>query len=221
LTGETRTLDEVASKRRLADAGVPIPRGIEVAAHDVGRAALEIGFPVVLKAIDPGLLHKSDAGAVAVGLRDVKEVARALERMNSALAAPPRAYLVEAMVEGALAEVIVGVKYDASFGHALVMGSGGVLVELVGDTVTLLLPTSREAIAEALGRLRIDRLLRGFRGRPAGDRAGLVEAIVRIGAFAMKERERLLEVDVNPLLVLAEGQGVVAVDALITLADAG
>src|SRR5205823_3096242 len=106
-----------------------------------------------------------------------------------------------------------------AFGLALVIGAGGVLVELVADSATLLLPTTEAAIGEALSGLRIARLLGGYRGRPAGDVTAAVRAIAAIAAAAEALGDRLIELDVNPLLVLPAGQGAIAVDALIVLAE--
>ena len=114
--------------------------------------------------------------------------------------------------------MIIGVRYDPTFGHALLVGAGGVLVELIEDRHILLLPTTRAAIESAVDSLRVSKLLHAFRGRPAGDRAALVDALEALARLAWQERGRLCEIDVNPLLVLGEGDGVVAVDALVTLA---
>ena len=119
------------------------------------------------------------------------------------------------MVEGAVAEVIVGIKRDPQFGLVLVIGSGGVLVNLVDDSAGLLLPLDQVELTTALGRLKLDSLIRGYRGGPPGDRRALLDMVIAIADYAGRERSRLLELDVNPIVVLPEGQGVVAVDALI------
>jgi acetate---CoA ligase (ADP-forming) len=122
-----------------------------------------------------------------------------------------------------VAELIVGVKRDPVFGLALVVGSGGVLVELMRDSATLLLPTDRPTVERTLASLKGAPLLAGFRGRPKGDRDAVVDAVMAVAEFAQANRERLAELDINPLLVLPEGQGVnggaVAVDALIRMSD--
>ena len=125
--------------------------------------------------------------------------------------------MIEPMVTGAVAEVIIGVKRDPVMGLALVLGSGGVLANLVADSTRLLLPTGRDEILRALGHLKVMRLVSGYRGAPAGDLSALLEAVMAIQAYALVEKERLLELDVNPVMVLPEGKGVVAVDALIRL----
>jgi acyl-CoA synthetase (NDP forming) len=124
--------------------------------------------------------------------------------------------LVEQMAPKPVCELIVGIRNDPQFGLALVVGAGGVLTELLRDTVTLLLPVSREELAAALDRLRVARLLKGFRGT-AGDRAAALDAITTIARFALAHEAELEELDVNPLFVLPEGEGAIAVDALIRM----
>jgi acyl-CoA synthetase (NDP forming) len=123
--------------------------------------------------------------------------------------------LVERMVGDVVAELIVGIQRDPQFGLALVVGAGGILVELVEDAAMLLLPTSAEEVEAAIRRLKIAKLLAGYRGKPAADMAALVKSIMAIAAFAEAHRETLVELDVNPLMVRADGA--VAVDALVVL----
>ncbi len=220
--GEPRLLDEWDSKRRLAEFGLRVPEGRRVTGAEAPGAAGEIGFPVVLKAVGPNLAHKTEAGAVALGLDSEASVAAAVAEMTARLAARnggADGFLVERMVPNAVAELIVGVKRDPAFGLALVLGSGGVLVELLKDSATLLLPTGRLAVDEALSGLKGAPLFTGFRGRPKGDRAALIDAVMAVAAFAEAHRGSLAELDVNPLLVLPDGQGAVAVDALIRIID--
>ena len=124
--------------------------------------------------------------------------------------------IVERMVTGAVAELIIGLKSDPQFGLALVLGAGGILTELLKDSATLILPTSRPEIERALQSLKVWKLIEGFRGK-SGDRDGVVRAVEAIAAFAEAERGLIEELDVNPLLVLPPGQGAVAVDALIRM----
>jgi len=126
------------------------------------------------------------------------------------------ALLVERMVPDAVAELIIGIDRDPVFGLYLVIGSGGILVELVGDNRLLLLPARSDEIAEAIGALKVATLLKGYRGRPKGDMAAAIEAVLSIQLFALATSDRLLELDVNPLIV--RPKGAVAVDALIRLA---
>ena len=128
-------------------------------------------------------------------------------------------FLVERMVENAVAELIVGIKRDDQFGPALVIGSGGIFVELLSDNTSLLLPTDRAAVERAIRSLAVAKLLDGYRGNPAADVDALVKAILAIAAYAEANWDSLLELDVNPLMVLPEGAGVVAADALILMEE--
>jgi acetate---CoA ligase (ADP-forming) len=119
------------------------------------------------------------------------------------------------MIGDPVAELIVGIGRDPVIGLYLLVGSGGVLAELVGDSRILMLPATREEIGAAIGALKAGRLLDGFRGGPRGDLSAAVDAAMIVQSFALEKADRLLELDINPLLVLAEGDGVVAADVLI------
>lgn len=200
-------LGERDGKEVLTSWGVDVPPGVLATAEQAPAAAAELGFPVVVKA--SGIAHKSEAGAVRVDLPDTGSVRDAVASM----AGLADEFLVERMVQQAVVELIVGVRRDARFGLALTLGSGGVLVELLRDSVTVLLPAGRAEIEGALRSLRIWPLLEGFRGRPAGDVPAVVNAISAIAEHA--RRDHVVELDVNPLLVLPRGHGVVAADVLL------
>ena len=208
---------EWEAKQRLARAGVPVPRG-EVArdAAEAVAAAARLGGPVAVKAMGRGLAHKSEMGAVRLGL----EAPAGIEAAARALAPLGERLLVERMAGGGVAEVIAGVHRDPQVGLMLLVGSGGALVELAGDRAVLLAPASREEVEAALAGLGVAALVDGFRGRPAGDRAALVDAVLAVQRFAVENADRLLEVEVNPLVVRPAGRGVVAVDALLRMAGA-
>jgi acyl-CoA synthetase (NDP forming) len=207
-----RPLTEYQAKMLLAAAGLAIPDGVIAAPLDAADAARRLGLPVTVKASSGALSHKTEAGGVALDLKSPEEVRDSALRMQ-ALASE---VLIEKMVIGAVCELIIGIKSDSQFGLALVIGAGGVLTELLKDTVTLLLPTSRQEIDRALGRLRVSALIDGFRGR-RGDRAAVIAAIEAVARFAEAHAPYLEELDVNPLMVLPPGQGAIAVDALIRL----
>ena len=209
--GAPRSLDEAASKRALAAFGLPVPQGQVVPAAQVLQAADALGYPVVLKAVSEHLAHKTEAGAVQLNLANAAQLQAALNQM----AGLSEHFLVEQMASNVVAEVIVGVQRDAQFGLSLTVGAGGVLVELLQDARTLLLPVQRDEVQAALQSLRMAPLLRGFRGRPAGDVSALVDAVMAVAAYAQAHADQLLELDVNPVLVMP--QGVLAVDALIRL----
>lgn len=210
--GPAELLDEAESKQLLARHGVPFPASRVVRDADEAAGAAEaLGFPVVVKAL--GVAHKTEVGGVRLALRSAGEVSNAVIGM-SGLA---DAYLVEKMVEGVVAELIVGVARDDHFGPYLLVGAGGALVEILDDSASLLLPTTRERVSNALGRLKCARLLRGFRGAPAADIAAAVDVILAIAELVERDPGSIVELDVNPLMLLAEGRGAVAADALIRL----
>jgi acetyl-CoA synthetase len=203
-------LDEASAKAVLADAGLPVPAGHVTSAEDAPAAASALGYPVVVKAVAPGLLHKSDVGGVRVGLSSEREVAEAVAAMGEL----GGSFLVERMVADVVLELIVGVTRDPQFGPVLTLGAGGVLAELLRDTVSVLLPATRADVRAAFDRLRCRPLLDGFRG-PAGDVEAVLDAVGSVLAYVDAHRADLLELEVNPLLV--RSAGVVAVDALVRL----
>jgi acyl-CoA synthetase (NDP forming) len=215
--GNAAMLDEDASKRRLAAYGLVVPEGRVVDGGGAGAAAEDLGFPVVLKALDAGIAHKSEAGAVHLGLADGAAVTRAAAEMTGRLGV--ERFLVEAMIEDAVCELIVGVNHDPSLGQVLVIGSGGLLVEIIGDSRSILLPTDRDAVARTLDGLKAAAPMAGYRGKPAGDRDAVIDAVLAVACFAEEHRGRLVELDVNPLIVRPRGRGAVAADALIRIAD--
>ncbi len=190
-----------------------MPQSRRIAAAQAAAAATAIGYPVVMKTAGEALAHKSEVGGVILNIRSPEEAAAAASR----LAKLADTVLVEQMVADGVAEILVGVIVDADFGLTLVLGAGGVLTELLQDSQSLLPPFTRESVLAALQRLRVNRLLSGFRGKPAGDVPALVEAILAVGRYAEDHLGSLAELDVNPIIVRPLGAGVVAVDALIRL----
>ena len=210
-------LSEREAKELLARAGIPVPHGeVAQSPEEAAAAAARLGTPVAVKAVGRGLAHKSEKGAVRLGL----DTPAAVEAAGRALLPLGDGLLVEQMVGDGVAEVIVGVRRDPQVGLVLVVGSGGELVELVGDRVVLLAPASREEIEAAVSELKVTALVEGFRGRPKGDRAALLDAVLAVQRFALDHADRLIELDLNPLIVRPAGRGVVAVDALMRLAEA-
>ncbi len=161
-----------------------------------------LGYPVALKAL--GIAHKSEQNAVRLNLKDADAVRSAADD----LAGLGSGLYVERMVTGAVAELIVGIVDDPQFGPVMTLGTGGVLVELLQDTATLLLPSSREDIETALRSLRMFPLLDGYRGKPKADLDAAIEAIMGIAAFAVNNSGRIAELDINPLLVCGRARRV-------------
>jgi acyl-CoA synthetase (NDP forming) len=208
-----RTLGEHEGKAALATFGVRIPKGRRVPAHAAAAAALELGFPVVLKATGSHLAHKTEVGGVVLNVRTAADAASAAER----LAKLSDTLLVEEMFTDGVAEILIGVIVDAQFGQVLVLGAGGVLTEMLSDSVSLLPPWTHASVEAALKRLTIRKLLAGFRGKPAADVGALIDTILGVARYAAENASQLVEIDVNPVIVRPAGLGAVAVDTMIRL----
>ena len=208
------SLSEYEAKQALAAYEVPVPRSRLISPAEAADAAAALGFPVVIKATGATLEHKSDVGGVVLNVRSAAEAAAAAQR----LAGLSPSLLVEEMITDGVAEVLVGMRVDPQFGLLLVLGAGGVLTELLRDSVTLLPPFTAAGITAALGRLKAAPLLTGFRGRLVADVPALVQTALSCARYARDNLERLAELDLNPVIVRPRGQGAVAVDALIRLA---
>lgn len=210
--GEDVTLTEHEAKRALAFHGLPVPEGLTAETPEAaGKAAESLGFPVVLKGL--GVAHKTEAGAVRLNLASREAVVEAAK----AMAGVASGYLVEKMVAKPVAELIIGAMRDPVAGPVLTIGAGGILVELLEDSAILTLPTDEATIREAIAGLKIAKLLRGYRGGPKGDVDALVAAIASAASYVVSNASIVEELDVNPIMVLPEGDGVVAADALIRL----
>ena len=208
--GSEFMLSEHEAKSLLKTFGLPVPEGKICKATQAANVAKQIGFPVTIKTSSAAIAHKTEAGGVALNIKTVEEAEAAAKKI--AELAPD--VLVERMVTGAVAELIIGLKNDPQFGPALVIGAGGILTELLKDSATLLLPTSREEIIRALQSLKVWKLVEGFRGK-SGDQQAVIAAVLAVAAFAKAHSSTIEELDVNPLLVLPKGA--VAVDALIRM----
>lgn len=208
--GEIVTLSEAQAKAELAAAGVIVPGGRSAATVEEAAAAAEaLGFPVVLKGL--GVAHKTEAGAVKVNLTSRQEVITAARGM----AAVASGYLVEKMIARPVAELIVGAMRDAVAGPVLTIGAGGILVELLEDSAILTLPVTEEMIRDAIAGLKIAKLLDGYRGNPKGDIAALAGTVAAAASYVVANASKLEELDINPIMVLPDGHGAVAADALI------
>ena len=214
VSGESTILNESDAKARLSAFGVEVPSGQVVGTPDEAlSAARSLGGAVALKAL--GLAHKTEQRALRLGLSQAEEIRTAAEEL---LALSER-LLVERFTCGIVAELIVGLHRDPELGLMLTLASGGVLVELLGDSVTLLLPVSEAEVRSALAALRCAPLLAGHRGQPPADIDAAGAAIIGIADFATAHRAQLQELDVNPLAVLEQGCGAVALDALMQLTE--
>lgn len=215
-------LDEASAKAELANVGISVPRSV-VVKPDQATSFEDLTFPVVVKALSADLSHKSELGAVALSLGTSDEAWRAVCSMaeNLKKTAPEIAvsdFLVEEMVKDGVGELLVGIRRVDGIGLALTIGIGGTQAELLRDTATILLPASRDTIAEALRSLKLYQMLDGWRGRRKGDVEAAVDTIQKFSQFAISNGERFVEAEINPVIVRPQGKGVVAVDAVMRLA---
>jgi acyl-CoA synthetase (NDP forming) len=213
---EALTAIEAASQigRVLAD-GDPPALALAASPTEAVAAAEALGYPVAVKAVAAEMAHKTEHGAIALNLIDADAVDAAATRMFRISGR----VLVEKMMADGVAELIVGIDRDAQFGPYLVVGFGGVLVELIDDSHTLLLPTAREHVLAALQSLKTAPMLTGYRGLPSADLDAALDAVMAVAAFAAAHADTILELDVNPLIVRPQGKGAVAADALVRLAE--
>ncbi len=216
--GSPVMLTEDAGKAWVKVAGLPVPEGRTVAGAGAASAADTIGYPIVLKMMGNRLAHKTEMGAVMVGLDSPDAMTRAVQTMQDRVAAcDPAAvtnrFLVEAMSPRPLAELLVGIRRDPQFGYALTLASGGVLVELVGDSRTLLLPCTQGDIETALASLKVARLLAGYRGADAADIGRIAALLHGFCGNMLAGTDSFEEVEINPLFIYPAA--VVAVDVLL------
>jgi len=197
-------LDEAEAKTRLASFGLDVPAHIIVEAGALPKE-LPFAFPVVLKAM--GLAHKSEEGGVIIGLDSHEALQEAMRHMGR------DRYLIEEMISAPLAELLVGVVADPVHGYLMTLAAGGILTELLQDSVSLSLPITIEELEPALARLKIAPLFDGYRGKPAVKRAALYEAVMAIQACVMTHSKAITEIEVNPLILTSTRA--VGVDALI------
>jgi len=205
-TSETVVLNEGVAKAELAKFGLDIPTLIQVSNPvEAGIAATKIGFPVVLKG--EGVAHKTEAGAVVLNLKTARETELAAQQM------PADTYLVEEMIKGVVAELLIGVVKDPAHGFVLTLAAGGILTELLQDSCSVLIPTSELQLRSSLSNLKIYHLLTGYRGQPPADLPAILAAILAVQDYVLANAHSLEEIEINPLL--CGPTRAVAADALI------
>jgi acetyltransferase len=221
LAQQPASLTEHASMQLLAEYGIPVMRqALARSVEDAIHLAQAFGAAVALKIQSPDIQHKTEAGGIALNLGDAEAIRKGYEQiLDHARLYNSRAridgVLVQEMAPAGAVEVIVGASNDKDFGPVVVFGLGGVLVELFKDSTLRIAPVSLEEAQEMIASVRSADLLRGFRGRPAADVQALADVIVRVSHLAHDLRDEIAALDINPLMVLPQGQGVLAVDALI------
>ena len=206
------TLTEFEGKKLLKKYGIPVPDGkIITSTSEALMAAEKIHYPITLKVSDVELAHKTELGAVMLNINDplaLKKACQDLFKIGSSL-------LIEKMVQDSVAELIVGVGLDPIFGKYIIIGSGGILVELFQESIPLLFPVNREDVSLALSKLKVFPLINGYRGNPEGDVEMIIDCVM--ATVKLVSENDIDELDINPLLVLKRGSGVIAVDTLIKL----
>ncbi|MGR3679263.1 MAG: acetate--CoA ligase family protein [Paracoccaceae bacterium] len=199
-------ISEAQAKADLASFGLRIPVSLTAnSALAASKAADQIGYPVVLKG--QGIAHKTEAGAVALGLLTSEDVRTAAETM------PASDFLVEEMVGDTIVELLIGVVRDPAHGYVMTIAAGGILTEVMSDGASILLPASDAEVDEALSSLRVAKLVDGYRGKPAASRAAILRAIRAVEAYVLENSSGLDEIEINPLLCSSEDA--IAADALM------
>ena len=205
-----RVIFEGDAKAALAAHGLDVPTSMRAGGgEDVAKLAEALSFPVVLKG--EGVAHKTEAGAVVLGLADAGAVQAAARQMAA------DRVLIEEMITDGVAELLVGVMMDPAHGFLLTLGAGGTLAEIIGDRVSLLLPVTGDEVEAALQRLAYAPVLNGYRGAPAVDTAAIVAAVLAVQDYVIQNRETILEVEINPLITTPTRA--VAADALLRVKD--
>jgi acyl-CoA synthetase (NDP forming) len=213
----TGTMDEYEAKRLLDRWGVPVVPETLITGPGRGdftavrKLATHFGFPVVLKAIRKDIVHKTEMGAVAIGLQNLQDLQAAWTKMLERF--PDAAWLVQPMIPGDI-EVIIGAKRDPVFGPVVLFGTGGVITELYKDVSMRVAPLTTDDALEMIAETRASILMKGFRGLPEHDPGEVAELIVKIG-YLMLGQPSVQELDVNPLLLTEKGP--IAVDAMAVI----
>ena len=216
------TLTEHEAKELLSHWGIPAAKEVRAnSAEEAVEASASIGFPLALKLESPHIPHKTEAGVVRLNIRNKSQLRKGYREVvaKGLSHSPPSEgdpVLVQEMVTGGT-EVIVGLSQDPHFGPVVLFGLGGIFVEVFNDVAMRICPITERDAWEMVWEVKGSRLLQGFRGQPEGDVQALVEVLLAVSDLARDLSHRQPELDINPLIVLAKGQGVKAVDALITL----
>ncbi len=210
-----KALSEYQSKQFLKTYGIPVTEeALAQSADEAAAIASRLRYPVVMKACSPELMHKSEAGVIEIGLKNEDEVRAAYQRLVSATNLPLEGILVQEMIRGNR-ELVLGLSRDAQFGPCVMFGLGGVLTEIIKDTVFRVAPLEMIDAREMMLELRAKAILDPFRGQAAADRDAIARSLIAIGKIGL-ENESVAEIDVNPMIVDPAGQ-VKAVDALVVL----
>ncbi|MEM7209976.1 MAG: acetate--CoA ligase family protein [Pseudomonadota bacterium] len=212
--GVARNVDEWRATGLLKQSGLSVPEMALVSSvGDAVEKADIIGYPLVMKIVSTEIVHKTDAGGVVLNLKDAASVRKAAEGLLQI----SDELMIAKMIDGAVAEMIIGVSRDPLFGPYLMIGLGGVTVELIRDRRVLLLPAYADDIRAAILDLKLSPLLTGYRGRPHADVEAIVHAVASVAEFVDAYRDQVVDVEINPLLVRDQGQGAFVADAFMNI----
>ena len=204
-TGKSTILDEYVAKKSLEKYGLKIPKTEKCLLSDAHFVSDQIGYPVVLKAL--GSAHKSEMGEVVLNLENKKAVKNASKKISK------KNVIIEKMIDDTIVELLIGIVHDPAHGMLLTIGAGGILTEILSDTSSLLLPSSEDDVLECFNQLKISKIAKGYRGFSGVDVNQIVDAIMKIQEFVLDNRDKVFEIEINPLLVTSSE--VIVADALI------
>ena len=204
-TGKSTLVDEYTAKKSLEKYGLKIPKTEKCLPSDAHFVSDQIGYPVVVKVL--GSAHKSELGEVFLNLENQKAVKNALKKVSK------KPVIIEKMIDDAIVELIIGIVHDPAHGMLLTIGAGGVLTEILSDTSSLLLPSSEYDVLECFNQLKISRIAKGYRGFLGVEVNQILDAIMKIQEFVLDNRDRVFEIEINPLIVTSS-EAIVG-DALI------
>jgi len=206
-----KNYSEFESKKMIEKYGIKIPKSILSNSNSATKDSKKIGFPVVIKINSKKIFHKTEVNGVFTNINSESKLKQSIKHLSKL----GKVFLIEEMIQDQVAEMIIGIKIDNNFGPVIVIGAGGIYTEIIEDCVTLLLPLKKSVVIKAIKELKIIKLLNGYRKKTKGDIEDLIKTIMKLGKFAEKNASRLIEVDINPLIVRAKGKGVIAADVLI------
>ncbi|MFX1488811.1 MAG: acetate--CoA ligase family protein [Promethearchaeota archaeon] len=208
-------LTEFESKELLQEIGIAVPgQKLTSTKEETVSAADEIGFPIVLKLMAEDIVHKSDTGAVKLGLKTKDEVERAYEELMKIPSQAEKKISVQKMADEPITELIIGMTTDPQFGPALMFGIGGILVELLEDVSFRIAPITKYDANEMIHEIKGFPILDGYRGKPKADLDAIIETLLKISDFVVKYEE-INEMDLNPVFIYEKG--LICVDARIIL----
>jgi succinyl-CoA synthetase beta subunit len=215
ITNGQRALSEYQSKQYLQSFGIPVTRETLVqTADEAVTAAEQIGFPVALKACSPELMHKSETGGILLNLATADAIERAYAEIQTKIQIPLDGYIVQEMLEGSR-ELVVGMIRDPQFGVCVMLGLGGVMAEILKDTVFRVAPFDKTEAMDMIDELQSKEMLKAFRGQQPADLETLCQALIAVGRIGLEE-ERIAEIDINPMIIAPDGR-ITAADALLIL----